>query len=153
MPFLKRGRRMTILQISKIREMRLKGKGYRAIASAVGLSRDIVRNYCKNHGLDGYAPVLSINVKEKMDNGTACLRCGKKIEQPSTGRKRKFCSDKCRYAWWVSHKDEKKHKETAIYKATCKHCGAVFTAYGNHHRKYCCHECYVQDRFKEETTA
>lgn len=46
---------MTEFQEKQIRDLRLQGTGYRAIASVVDLSRDIVRNYCKSHGLDGYA--------------------------------------------------------------------------------------------------
>ena len=43
---------MTELQAEQIRKMRTQGIGYRAIASVVGLSRDIVRNYCRAHGMD-----------------------------------------------------------------------------------------------------
>lgn len=91
---------MTDFQAKQIRELRLRGAGYKSIASAVGLSRDTVRNYCKSHGLDGYASALVLNVKEQMESGTACLCCGKELIQPSTGRKRKFCSEKCRREWW-----------------------------------------------------
>ena len=42
---------MTEYQESQIRGLRMRGAGYKAIASATGLSRDIVRNYCKSHGL------------------------------------------------------------------------------------------------------
>ena len=92
---------MTDFQAKQIRELRLRGAGYKSIASAVGLSRDTVRNYCKSHGLDGYASALVLNVKEQMEGGTACLCCGKELIQPSTGRKRKFCSDKfcCQILW------------------------------------------------------
>ena len=78
---------MTDFQAKQIRELRLRGAGYKSIASAVGLSRDTVRNYCKSHGLDGYASALVLNVKEQMESGTACLCCGKELIQPSTGRK------------------------------------------------------------------
>ena len=64
---------MTDFQAKQIRELRLRGAGYKSIASAVGLSRDTVRNYCKSHGLDGYASALVLNVKEQMESGTACL--------------------------------------------------------------------------------
>ena len=37
----------------------MKGSGYKAIGAAIGLSRDIVRNYCKKHNLAGYAAVVS----------------------------------------------------------------------------------------------
>ena len=81
---------MTEFQAKQIRDLRLRGTGYRAIASVVGLSRDIVRNYCKSHGLDGFATELTLNMKEQMEAGTACQCCGKEIKQPATGRKRKF---------------------------------------------------------------
>ena len=42
---------MTEQQAKQIVEMRLKGVGYKSIGTVVGLSRDIVRNYCKNHNL------------------------------------------------------------------------------------------------------
>ena len=45
-------RGMTELQAEQIRKMRTQGVGYRAIASVVGLSRDIVRNYCRMVWMD-----------------------------------------------------------------------------------------------------
>ena len=138
---------MTDFQTKQIRELRMRGVGYRAIASVVGLSRDVVRNYCKSHSLDGYATELSVNMKEQMQQGKACLCCGKDIKQPNTGRKRKFCSDKCRREWWAAHPDVVQKKETAFYKNACIYCGKPFTIYGNKNRKYCSHECYVHDRF------
>ena len=36
---------MTDAQAKQINEMRMKGMGYKAIGMAIGLSRDIVRNY------------------------------------------------------------------------------------------------------------
>ena len=89
-------RGMTELQAEQIRKMRTQGIGYRAIASVVGLSRDIVRNYCRAHGMDGYASALTKNIQEQMMLGKACLYCGSELIQPSTGRPKKFCSDKCR---------------------------------------------------------
>ena len=35
----------------------------------------------------------------------------------------------------------------ANYEFTCVRCHKTFTAYGNKGRKYCCHECYVADRY------
>ena len=54
---------MTDAQAKQINEMRMKGMGYKAIGMAIGLSRDIVRNYCKRHNLAGYATVVSKNMK------------------------------------------------------------------------------------------
>lgn len=141
---------MTEFQAKQIRELRLKGTGYRVIASVVGLSRDVVRNYCKGHGLDGFASVLTLNMKEQMDMGHACLCCGKELKQPATGRRRKFCSEKCRREWWAAHQNDIQRKPTAYYEKTCVYCGKTFSAYGNRNRKYCSHECYVRDRFWRE---
>lgn len=141
---------MTDSQAKQIRELRMRGVGYRAISSVLGLSRDIVRNYCKSHGLDGYANALSVNMREQMQQGKVCLCCGKEIKQPKTGRKRKFCSDKCRRGWWSEHPEVTNKKETAFYKKTCIYCNKPFTVYGNKNRKYCSHDCYVHDRFWRE---
>ena len=35
-----------------------------------------------------------------------------------------------------------------VYK--CEKCGKKFISYGNKDRKYCCHECYIEDRFGGE---
>lgn len=138
---------MTEFQAAQIRNLRVQGVGYRGIATIVGLSRDIVRNYCKSQGLDGFATDLTVNMKEQMENGKACWCCGKEIKQPYTGRRRKFCSDKCRREWWAAHPEAGRHKEAAYYHLTCEYCGKTFVSYGNKNRKYCSHHCYVRDRF------
>lgn len=141
---------MTPFQSKQIRELRLRGVGYKGIASVTGLTRDIVRNYCKTHGLSGLGAVVTINIKEQMESGVACLGCGKPLVQPRTGRPRKFCSDKCRRDWWAAHADRSQPRESAMYTATCSYCGQEFRAYGNSQRKYCCHACYIRDRFWRE---
>lgn len=74
-----------------------------------------------------------------------CEQCGRPIIQ-NPGRKRKrFCSDACRNKWWNSHLDLVKRK--AVYTFTCLACGKKFTVYGNSHRKFCSHACYIAYRF------
>lgn len=138
---------MTDTQAKEIRELRIKGIGYRSISYVVGLSRDIVRNYCKAKGLDGYASMLSLEQKEKMQRNQVCFNCEKKIHQPTTGRPKKFCSDKCRREWWKSHKEALIKKESATYHLNCSYCDLEFVSYGNKKRKYCSHNCYIKDRF------
>ena len=77
---------MTDAQAKQINEMRMKGMGYKAIGMAIGLSRDIVRNYCKRHNLAGYATVVSKNMKLMVDGKEVCHFCGNPITQPKTGR-------------------------------------------------------------------
>lgn len=62
---------MTKEQAAQIKELRIQGKGYKAAASAVGLSRDIVRNYCKANGMEGYGEAAKLNLQKEMAEDTA----------------------------------------------------------------------------------
>lgn len=62
---------MTKEQAAQIKELRMQGKGYKAAASAVGLSRDIVRNYCRANGMEGYGEAVKLNLQREMAEGTA----------------------------------------------------------------------------------
>lgn len=57
---------MTDMQAAQIKTLRLQGKGYKAIASAVGLSRDIVRNYCKVNGMEGFGEAAAMNMQNRL---------------------------------------------------------------------------------------
>jgi hypothetical protein len=83
--------------------MRKNGMGYKTIASTVGLSRDVVRLFCKSRGMAGFGNATALNTKEKMKSGEICKNCCEKIEQPTKGRKmlktifengQNFCSAK-----------------------------------------------------------
>lgn len=76
---------MTPFQSRQIRDLRLRGVGYKGIASVTGLTRDIVRNYCKSHGLNGLGIEVTTNIREQMESGAACQCCGKPLIQPRTG--------------------------------------------------------------------
>lgn len=54
---------MTEAQEAQIKALRTQGEGYKAISSALGLSRDIVRNYCKAHGMEGYGEAAVLNLQ------------------------------------------------------------------------------------------
>ncbi|MBQ7765910.1 MAG: RNA polymerase subunit sigma-70 [Lachnospiraceae bacterium] len=134
---------MTEYQRDQIVAMRKEGIGYHSIGVALGLTRDTVRNFCKGHQLAGYGKKIKMHLQE----GKTCMYCGKLIQQPETGRKRKFCSEKCRRAWWKGHQECIKRGEGALYIFKCECCGKDFVAYGNAKRKYCSHECYIKARF------
>jgi hypothetical protein len=74
-----------------------------------------------------------------------CKQCGKLIKIIPKRKPKIFCSDECRAEWWNTHPENVQRK--AVYHFTCAHCGKPFTAYGNKGRKYCCHQCYIADRF------
>lgn len=128
---------MTERQAQQIRDLRERGQGYKAIANATGLSRDAVRYFCKSNGLDA----------ADSKAGDRCPNCGKPLAQPRTGRRKRFCDEACRRAWWKNHPDSVQHGDTAVYHLTCAHCGKRFDSYGNSHRRYCCRACYFAERF------
>ena len=72
-------------QKREIVRLRLCGQGYRRIAKEVGLTRDIVRNFCKSRGLDGYGwnGVEIIEEKIAADKGL-CLECRFKTHHPKS---------------------------------------------------------------------
>ena len=140
---------MTDYQRKVIKNMRIKGAGYKAIAGAVGISRDSVRSFCRRNGLDGTSELIEKNVDAKILLGEICLYCAEKITQPETGRKKKFCSEECRRAWWSKNTDKRNPTSKAVYKIFCLGCGKEFISYGNKNRKYCSHGCYISARFKE----
>ena len=124
---------MTKSEKDLIAMFRSRGMGYKSIADKLGLNKEAVRSYCRYHGLTA-------------NSDPVCPQCGKPIVQTPGRKKRRFCSVVCRQTWWNAHPEAVQQK--AVYSYTCIGCGCAFTAYGNDHRKYCSHACYIQDRFK-----
>lgn len=135
---------MNIQQKTEIASLRSQGFGYTKIAQALGLSKNTVKSYCKRNNLSGAA--LESAADMPIPTPSFCLECGKAITQVSGRKEKKFCSDECRHKWWNARPEKIIRK--AVYSYTCARCGKPFTAYGNSHRKYCCHACYIADRFK-----
>ncbi len=142
----KRDNFMTNEQQEKIRRLRLNGAGYTKVANELSMSKETVKSFCRRNGLAGRAEDMSAKQKEK--EGVICRNCGKPLEQSSGKKIRKFCSKQCRETWWK--KNPEKIKKRAVYKYICANCGKEFEVYGNAHRKYCTHDCYIADRFKKE---
>ncbi|MGI6736686.1 MAG: RNA polymerase subunit sigma-70 [Anaerovoracaceae bacterium] len=134
---------MNTEQKKQIRSLRKEGYGYTSIAHVLGLTKSQVSAYCRRNDLSGRLADLNDG---NTPGETYCLCCGKKLTQIPGRKEIKFCSDACRLRWWNSHPDDINRK--AFYTFTCACCGKTFTAYGNRHRKYCSHACYIQDRFK-----
>ena len=141
---------MTRVQLIYIKQRRLQGIGYRKIAGEMGVSRDVVRNYCKSHlpELVGYGK----NIKRMPEKISICLcqNCGADLHHKATGRPRKFCSDECRRSWWKEHAHLLMKSDKAMYSLTCTYCNKEYISYGNQKRKYCSHDCYIKDRFWTE---
>lgn len=134
---------MTDLERRRIAELRAKGYGYTRISEELDIKLNTVKAYCKRHGLGGIAEAAVPETVEKK-----CQCCGKDIISQKGRKEKKFCSDRCRNAWWNDNLDMVNRK--AIYEFTCSLCKKPFTAYGNKNRKYCSRECYLADRFGRE---
>ena len=117
--------------------VRLRGKGYTYTAIAVGLelSENTVKSYCQRNGLGRNKPQSRL-----------CARCGIEIIGTPKTKPKKFCSDKCRAAWWNAHPE--KLSPGKAHTVDCAFCGMTFHTSVSTRRKYCSHACYIQARFK-----
>ena len=113
-----------------INTMRLQGKSASEIAWALGISVNTVRSHIRRH--------------PELHGGKPCKNCGKQISVLPGRKEKLFCSDKCRMAWWNSHREQVQKK--AYYRFTCTRCGKEFESYGNKNRKFCCRDCYLRSR-------
>ena len=129
---------MTIFQKEKILQLRSRGASYSEIAKVVGLPRNTVKSFCRRNTASTEMIITEPNL-------SGCRECGKPLVQVSGRKRRIFCSKECREKWWHAHPE--KIRQRAVYTFTCPECGNTFTAYGNRHRKYCSHRCYICDRF------
>ncbi|MBP3805233.1 MAG: RNA polymerase subunit sigma-70 [Oribacterium sp.] len=128
---------MTHEQRKQIISLRSEGLGYKRIADKLGLSINTVKSFCRRQKDN---PGISIPAGTKV-----CLQCGNPVGQIPGRKEKKFCSDKCRMAWWNAHPELVQRKNAR--EMICPNCGKHFTVFGNVKRKYCSHECYVTYRF------
>lgn len=122
---------MTSEQKNIILQLRTEGVGIAQIAVKLGLSKNTVKSFCRRK-----------DVVDGTSTGDACLCCGKPIIQIPGRKQKKYCSDICRYRYKSTHPNG-----NAAYEYFCPTCGTAFFAYGNQHRKYCSHACYIRARY------
>lgn len=127
--------KMTTEQKDTISRLRRTGLNFSAIAESVGLPVGTVKTFCYRNAV---TPSVATDKH-------VCLCCGKEVPQNPGRKEKKFCSDRCRNTWWNRNLDKVNRK--ANYKIICACCKKEFISYGNASRKYCSHECYVEDRF------
>ena len=116
----------TKLEIIKLKE---NGKSYKEIAEIYGVSK---------------STISTIVQRNKADEANKCICCGSRIKIAKIGRKRKFCSNKCKKIWWKEHGSHSKGIEV-----TCKNCGIRFVNYESRSRYFCSCECYFAFRRKD----
>lgn len=133
---------MTAEQKQKIQQLRQLGQSYGEIATALSISENTVKSYCRRKNIGIRRKTVERKVTE---SNTNCKNCGKPLIQGTKGHPRKFCSEECRRAWWKENDGQ--YAKKAYYTLVCKECGKKFESYGNKTRKFCGHACYIQSRF------
>ncbi len=133
---------MTKDEKAKVTALRESGNSYTMIANKLHLTVSAVKGFCQRSGVCFKENRTVVTTPLDDDR---CRQCGKQIIQKPHTKKAIFCSKECRQKWWNSNLDKVNRK--AIYDFHCACCGKKFTAYGNSHRKYCSHQCYINDRF------
>ncbi|MBO6204268.1 MAG: RNA polymerase subunit sigma-70 [Selenomonas sp.] len=118
---------MTDMEKREIAQLRGLGMGYGKISRQLDIPLSTVKSYClRNNVVSGARK-------------SVCMACGRPLGQGDARKGKKFCSDGCRIKWWSHH--------TYLMKANCVcvHCGRAF--HGRTGRKYCSHQCYIEERF------
>lgn len=135
---------MTGEQKQTILQMRRQGMSYGQISDSLDISKNTIKSFCRrNHLQEWPAAVKEVQIKTEYND--ICQQCGKQLKQEQNYKPKRFCSDKCRFAWWGANRDKVNRK--AFYHLLCICCGRAFESYGNKNRKYCGHACYIKDRF------
>ena len=129
---------MTNEQKARIPALRESGYSYIQIADEIGVPEGTVKTFCRRNGLTA----KQMKAKENMHH---CLYCGKEVYQTPGRKEKKFCSDSCRMRWWNGHLENVNRKTLRTFE--CHYCYKEFLAYESAGRKYCSHNCYIEDRF------
>ena len=87
-----KGNAMRLYTQNQIKNLALKGYGYKRIADILEISPNTVKSHLRRH--------------PPTDGMSVCQFCGKPIEQNPGRKEKKYCSDKCRMAYWNSQKQE-----------------------------------------------
>ncbi len=102
--------------------------------------------------MDEMIPGLSADtVREFMESLPSgfCPECGNPVYQNPKGRRKRFCSEACRFAWKNKHPKPENWKSSRT--AVCPICGKEFTACREYsrQRKYCSRSCANRGRAAE----
>lgn len=118
---------MTNEDRKKILFLKAQGLGYKRIAAETGISVNTIKSFLK---------------KNNPTDNNRCFNCGKTIVQIPHKKQKKFCSDKCRNAWWSAHPEKRKGKP---YIHTCLYCEKEFST-DKVVSKYCSRDCFAKAR-------
>lgn len=135
---------MTAQQKEQVLRLRASGVSYGSIASTLGLSVNTVKSCCKRSA--AAVPKESAPVATQENKSCCCPQCGTVFIQTPGHRQKRFCSAKCRTAWWAAHSDQMTRPTATTTK--CSHCGQTVLTYPSQPRKFCSWSCYLAHRYE-----
>jgi len=119
---------MTQEQKDTVKALRGQGQAISKIAGALGLSANTIKDFCRRE-------------QKKKE---FCKHCHKPLAHLPGHKRKTYCDDVCRYAYWKKHRHLMHHK--TVYHYICAYCGVAFDSL-TRNRKYCGHPCYIAARF------
>lgn len=131
---------VTQQQKEQISTLRAAGASFGKIASALGMSINTVKSYCKRNLVSSEV----LPAPKAATHTDRCPQCNAPLVQTPGHRQKRFCSPKCRMAWWKAHPDAMQQKK--LTSVECQHCGTAFLQYGSRPRKFCSRGCYLSHR-------
>ena len=97
---------VTQQQKEQISILRASGISFGKIATTLGISVNTVKSYCKRNPITA-APAPAPAQTERIAH---CPQCNAVLEQSCGHRQKRFCSAKCRIAWWKAHLEQMERK-------------------------------------------
>ena len=133
---------MTEEQKKQIRRFRAAGMGYKRIGTLLDIPVGTVKSFCRRDEVE--PPEITGHAAVEQSEGTGekpvCPRCGKPVVCIPGRRKRRFCSEACRVAYWRTQ------ARSDGERALCAGCGQPLRGH-DRRRKFCSHACYIHSRF------
>ena len=147
---------MTEKQKNTILKMRTEGTTCREIADHLGMTLGSVKMFVSRHNRHPRHNRADDRRADdnRADNNRAddrrCEQCGKLLSKGVAASRggivtQRFCSTKCKNAWWKAHPDKTEGDKQLT--RTCATCGKTFTTYKD--SKYCSRACYYASMRKQ----
>ena len=120
---------MTEKEKRTILDMRAAGKQYKEISAELGIEVSALKVFMH---------------RQKHKDVRRCEQC-KKVLPKDARKTRRFCSMKCKNAWWKKHPNQDGNDKRIEH--ACASCGRQFISY-NQNSKYCSRDCYYASKRK-----
>ena len=120
---------MTEKEKRTILDMRAAGKQYKEISAELGIEVSALKVFVH---------------RQKKPCARKCAMCGKRLPDKARASQR-FCSMKCKNAWWKKHPNQDGNDKRVV--RACTSCGRQFISY-NPSSKYCSRDCYYASKRK-----